>query len=159
MAYQQFINSGYGSYGGGFPIGGGFPMGGYGGGLPMGGYGGGLPMGGYGGGLPMGGYGGSPVGLGGYGGLSVLRSDSVSPLIDNTHIALSVESNEMKLIVILLVILDIDEQQCCVIFSSFACSKRGTNKNVLECALLDFYQTSYCITSIEELYDCDVWNE
>ena len=70
-AYQQFINGGYGSYGGGFPLGGfggGLPMGGYGGGLPMGGYGGGLPLGGYGGGLPMGGYGGSPIGLGGYGG-------------------------------------------------------------------------------------------
>ena len=68
-AYQQFVNGGYGSYGGGFPVGGG--LGGYGGGLPLGGgFGGGLPLGGgFGGGLPLGGGfgGGLPLG-GGYGG-------------------------------------------------------------------------------------------
>src|ERR1700722_13798570 len=66
-AYQQFVNSGYGQYGG---YGGGYEQyGGYGGGYGQyGGYGGGYGQsggygGGYGGGL--GGYGASPFGLGG----------------------------------------------------------------------------------------------
>ncbi len=61
MAYQQFINGGYASLGGGFPFGG---LGGLGGGLPLGG-----GLGGFGGGLPLGGgLGGYGGGLGGYGG-------------------------------------------------------------------------------------------
>ena len=40
LAYQQFMNSGLGLYGGGSPFGGGFPMGGFGGSpLGLGGYG------------------------------------------------------------------------------------------------------------------------
>jgi hypothetical protein len=57
-AYQQFVQSGYGSYGGGFPAAGLGGLGGY-GASPVG-------LGGYGGGL--GGFGASPLGVGGYGG-------------------------------------------------------------------------------------------
>ncbi|CAF0723339.1 unnamed protein product [Adineta ricciae] len=74
LAYQQFVNSGYGSYGGGYPVGalGGLTgLGSYGAAVPaVGGFGTGVPVaGGYGAGLPVaGGYGpqiqGYPIGFG-----------------------------------------------------------------------------------------------